>query len=149
MRVSRFIHAPRHAVYLAFLDPEAISAWMAPDTMRGHVHQFEARAGGVFRVSLRYQNPEDAGRGKSSGDTDTYHGRFVELVPDEKIVEAIEFETNDPGMMGEMTLTVLLAEVAGGTEVTMIYDHLPSGVRPEDNEIGTRESLAKLAAYLE
>ena len=58
---------------------------------------------------------DDLGRGKTTGDTDTYHGRFVELVPDEKIVEAIEFETQDPSFAGEMTMTVTLADVNGST----------------------------------
>ena len=148
-RVSTFIHAPRARVYQAFLDPVAVAAWMAPDTMRLHMHAFDARAGGQFRISLRYSQPEDAGRGKTSGDTDTYHGRFVELVPNEKIVEAIEFETLDPAFAGEMTMTVTLAEVAGGTEVNLRYENVPVGIRLEDNEAGTRSSLQKLAALLE
>jgi uncharacterized protein YndB with AHSA1/START domain len=140
--VSRVIQAPRSQVYQAFLDPQAVGAWMAPGSMRAQVHTFEARLGGAFRISLQYQNPADQQRGKTTGDTDTYHGRFVALVPDEKIVEAIEFETTNPGMMGEMTMTATLKDVPGGTEVTMRFDHLPAAVRPEDNEEGTRQSLA-------
>jgi len=113
--------------------------------MRSQVHTFDAREGGQFRISLGYQNPEDAQRGKTAENTDTYHGRFVELVPDEKIVEAIEFETQDAGFAGEMTLTVTLADAPGGTEVTLLYENVPPAVRPEDNEEGTRQSLEKLA----
>ena len=148
-RVSTIIHAPRARVYQAFLDPEAVAAWMAPDTMRLHIHAFDPRAGGQFRISLQYPQPEDAGRGKTTGDTDTYHGRFVELIPNEKIVEAIEFETSDPGFVGEMTMTVTLAEVADVTEITLLYENVPAGIRPEDNEAGTRSSLQKLAALVE
>ena len=114
MRVSRTIKAPRKRVYQALLDPEAVAAWLVPDTMQARVHTFEPREGGQFRISLTYQNPDDSQRGKTSGDTDTYHGRFAELVPDEKIVEVIEFESQDPGFAGEMTMTVMLAEVQGG-----------------------------------
>ena len=64
-------------------------------------------------------------------------------------MEAIEFETQDPGFAGEMTMTVRLAEVNGGTEVSLFYENVPSGIRPEDNEMGSRQSLEKLAALVE
>jgi uncharacterized protein YndB with AHSA1/START domain len=149
MRVSRMIKAPRKKVYQAFLDPQAVATWLAPDNMRGRVHTFDPREGGQFRLSLTYQNPDDSQRGKTSDDTDTFHGRFVKLVPDEKIVEAIEFESRESGFAGEMTMTVLLAEVDGGTEVTLLYENVPKGIRPEDNEAGSRQSLQKLAALVE
>src|SRR4051812_36556569 len=84
MQVSRIIKAPRKTIYQAFLDPEAVASWMVPDTMQGRVHTFDPREGGQFRISLAYRNPGDSARGKSSADTDTYHGRFVQLIPDEK-----------------------------------------------------------------
>jgi uncharacterized protein YndB with AHSA1/START domain len=148
-RVSRMIKAPRHTIYQAFLDRQAVAAWMAPDTMRGHVHTFDPREGGQFRISLTYRNPGEAQRGKTAEDTDTYHGRFVKLVPDEKIVEVIEFETQEPGFAGEMTMTVMLVEVEGGTEVSLLFENVPTGIRPEDNEAGSRQSLQKLAALVE
>jgi uncharacterized protein YndB with AHSA1/START domain len=148
-RVSRIIKAPRKTIYQAFLDPEAVATWLAPDSMRGHVHTFDPREGGKFRLSLTYQNQADSQRGQTAGDTDTYHGRFVRLVPDEKIVEVIEFESQEPGFAGEMTLTVMLADVGGGTEVSLLYENVPTGIRPEDNEAGSRSSLQKLAALVE
>jgi uncharacterized protein YndB with AHSA1/START domain len=149
MTVSRMIKAPRTTVYQAFVDPQAVAAWLVPDTMRSHVHTFEPRAGGRFRISLTYLNPEDSQRGKTASDTDTYHGRFVELVPGEKIVEVIEFESHEPGFAGEMTMTVTFADVDGGTELSLLYENIPMGVRPEDNEAGSRQSLQKLAALVE
>ena len=147
--VSRIIKAPRPKVYHAFLDPEAVAVWLAPDTMQVRVHTFDPREGGPFRISLTYQNPEDAARGKTAGDTDTYHGRFVKLVPDELIVEAIEFESPDPDFAGEMRMTVRLADADGGTEVSLMYENVPAGIRAEDNEAGSRQSLQKLAALVE
>ena len=150
MRVTQVIRAPRAKVFRAFVDPEAVAAWLAPDNMRLQMHAFDARVGGQFRTSLAYLDPADAERyGKTAAGLDTYHGHFAELVPDEKIVEVIEFESDDPQFAGAMTMTVLLRDVDGGTEVTLAYDHLPPGIRPEDNEIGTRSSLAKLAELLE
>lgn len=120
---------------------------MVPDGMKSHVHVFEPREGGAFRISLTYDAP--TGTGKTSAHTDTYHGRFVQLVPGETIVQAIEFESADPSMRGEMTVTVTLRDVDGGTQLTAVHDDVPPGVRPEDNELGWRLSLARLATLVE
>jgi uncharacterized protein YndB with AHSA1/START domain len=148
-QVSRIIKVPRKAVYQACLDPDAVATWRAPDNMKGHVHVFDAREGGTFRMSLTYQDPARSPGGKTSEDTDTFHGRFVELVPDEKIVEAIAFESADPRFAGEMTITTSLADTDDGTEITILCQDIPAGIRPEDNELGCRLSLRNLAALLE
>jgi uncharacterized protein YndB with AHSA1/START domain len=147
LRVSRHVDAPRAAVYRALLDPGAIAQWRVPDGMTSHVHQFEAREGGSFRISLSY---EDATRsGKSAAHTDTYHGHFVELVADEKVVEVFEFETTDPSLVGEMTITTTLTDADGGTDIAMTHEGLPRGVSAADNETGTRMALANLARLVE
>ncbi|MGB8647654.1 MAG: SRPBCC domain-containing protein [Anaerolineae bacterium] len=149
MSISRIIRASRRRVYQAFLDPGAVASWLAPDTMRAHVHTFEPWQGGHFRISLTYQHPDDSPRGKTTDDTDAYHGRFIQLIPDERIVEAIEFETQEPGFAGEMRMTATFTEVAGGTGVSLRYENVPVGIRREDNEAGTQQSLRKLAALVE
>ena len=148
-KVARIIKAPRRAVYEACLDPAALARWRVPDNMTARVHVFDAQEGGTYRMSLTYKDLTQSPGGKTSEDTDTFRGRFVELVPDENIVEAITFESDDPGFSGEMTMTTRLADADGGTEVTILCQGLPAGVRPEDNETGTRQSLRKLAALLE
>jgi uncharacterized protein YndB with AHSA1/START domain len=148
-RVSRIIRAPREAVYRACLDPHAVARWRVPDNMTARVHAFEAREGGVYRMSLTYRDLTQSPRGKTSDHTDTFEGRFVELVPGRRIVEAIAFEAADPRFAGVMTFTTSLADAGDGTEVTILCEDLPPGVRPEDNEEGCRQSLAKLAALLE
>lgn len=145
--VLRHIRAPRSAVYAALLDPTAIAAWRVPNGMTSEVHVFEAREGGRFRVSLTYDAP--TGTGKTAPHTDTYHGRFVKLVPDELVVEAVEFETDNPALQGEMTITTTLTDRDGGTELVGLHEGLPGGVAPADNELGWRESLARLAALVE
>ncbi|MGC2765028.1 MAG: SRPBCC family protein [Candidatus Acidiferrum sp.] len=146
--VSKIIKAPRKAIYQAFLDPDSVASWLSPDNMKGQVHAFDAREGGIFRMSLTYLDPQHSLGGKTSEDTDTFQGRFVELVPYSKIVEVVEFESQDPAFAGEMRLTVSLADVDGGTEVTILCQDIPIGIRPEDNELGCRESLQKLAALM-
>jgi uncharacterized protein YndB with AHSA1/START domain len=117
--------------------------------MKGQVHAFDAREGGKFRMSLTYLDPKHSLSRKTSEDTDTFRGRFVDLAPCEKIVEAVEFESQDPAFAGEMRMTVRLADTAEGTEVTILCEGIPKGIRPEDNELGCKESLQKLAALIE
>src|ERR687895_2333794 len=108
-RISRRVNALRAIVYRALLDVRAVATWMVPTGMTSHVHAFDAREGGSFRISLTYDAP--AGTGKTTAHTDTYHGRFVKLIPDEQVVEVDEFETEDPALRGEMTITITLADV--------------------------------------
>jgi uncharacterized protein YndB with AHSA1/START domain len=115
--------------------------------MTCRVHQFDAREGGAFRISLTYDAP--TGTGKTTAHTDTYHGRFVKLVPNEQVVEVDEFETEDPALRGEMTITITLADADGGTDLHAVHAGLPSGLSTADNELGWRLALANLAALVE
>jgi uncharacterized protein YndB with AHSA1/START domain len=92
---------------------------------------------------------EISGLGKTAAHTDTYHGRFAKLVPNERVVEVVEFETTDPTLQGEMTITITLADVGGGTELIAVHDGLPPGLSPADNETGWQMALAKLAALVQ
>jgi uncharacterized protein YndB with AHSA1/START domain len=141
------VHAPRARVYAALLDAGAVSTWMVPDGMTSHVHEFDAREGGAFRISLTYDAPN--GTGKTTAHTDTFRGRFVELVPNARVVEVVAFETADPTLQGEMTITYPLTAAAGGTALHAVHADLPPGLSAADNETGWRMSLAKLAALVE
>lgn len=146
-RVQQYLKAPRAAIYRALIDPRAIAQWRVPDGMSAVVHAFEAREGGVFRISLTYETAE--GEGKTGERTDTYHGRFLKLVPDEQVVETEEFETDDPALAGEMKSTITLRDHAGGTQLVAVHENLPPGLSPVDNEAGWKMSLAKLAKWVE
>jgi len=115
--------------------------------MTAHVHAFEPREGGAIRISLTYNTP--TGTGKTTAHTDTYHGRFVKLVPNQQVVEVDEFETTDPTLQGEMTITITLTDSDGGTDLVAVHEGLPHGLSPADNEIGWRMALDKLAALVE
>jgi uncharacterized protein YndB with AHSA1/START domain len=146
-RMSRTINAPRERVYEALLDPAAVARWKFPAGMSCEVHEFDAREGGAIRVSLTYDAPDRAG--KTQGRTDTYNGRFVALVPGELVVEADEFETDDPALRGEMLITIRLSDAPSGTRLDAVHDGLPEGVATADNEVGWREALSRLAALVE
>ncbi|MCB0126969.1 MAG: SRPBCC domain-containing protein, partial [Caldilineaceae bacterium] len=127
-RLTQHINAARPQVYQALIDPTSVMTWMVPDGMTSHVHEFAARVGGRFRISLTYDAPTDIG--KTTAQTDTYHGHFVELVPNERVVETMEFESDDPTMQGEMTVTFTLFEVDGGTDLLADHDNVPPGIAP-------------------
>jgi uncharacterized protein YndB with AHSA1/START domain len=146
-RLTRHIRAPRGVVYRALLDAQDVQQWMVPDSMTSQVHSFDAREGGEFRISLTYEMPTAAG--KTTAQTDSFHAQFVKLVPDTEVVQVVEFETDDPAMRGEMTITYALADADDGTELVLLYENLPPGVSPTDNELGSRMSLGKLAKLVE
>lgn len=148
-RSSRLIRAPRETIFRAFTDPAALAAWQVPGDMTAKVHAFDLRAGGGYRMSLFYPDSEHPNRGKTAGREDRFTARFLELTPPSRIVQAITFDSPDPAFAGEMIMTVTLVDRDGATEVTIAFDHLPPGIRPEDNDAGTRSSLEKLARYVE
>jgi uncharacterized protein YndB with AHSA1/START domain len=146
-RIRRHVNAPRAQVYRALLDANAVALWMVPRGMTSHVHAFDAREGGSFRISLTYDAP--TGIGKTTEHTDTYYGRFVKLVPNTQVVQEMEFETADPTMRGTMTVTFTLTDADGGTDILGVHDNLPSGISPADNETGWRMALDNLAALVD
>jgi len=143
-KAHRHFKAPRSRVYAALIDPADIARWKVPRSMTSEVHEFDGES---FRISLTYDAPDRAG--KSSAHTDTYRGRFAELVPDDRVVEIDEFETDDPDLAGPMTITITLTDAHGGTDLTAVHEGLPAAVRPEDNEAGWQESLDRLAELVE
>ena len=147
-RVERRINAPRERVYRALLDADAVSRWRFPAGMTCEVHEFQGVEGGTLRISLTYESA--AAVGKSTGQTDTYRGRFTRLVPNELVVEVGTFESDDPGMTGEMISTIRLADAPGDrTDLFATHEGLPPSVSPDENETGWRHALDRLAALLE
>ena len=143
-RISTTLAAPRDAVFRALTEPGLIARWRFPDGMRSEVEQL---ADGGLRVTLTYDAPD--ARGKTTAHSDTYRARFTRLVPGELVVEVDEFETDDPGLRGEMTMTVTLRDAGGGTELTAVHEGVPAGIAPEQNELGWRMALDRLAALVE
>ena len=148
-RNSKVIKASREVLYRAFTDPEALAVWQTPPDMTAKVHEFDGRVGGGYRMSLFYPPSEQEARGKTSKHEDRFKARFLELTPLKRIVQAITFDSGDPTFSGTMIMVVTFEDKDGGTEVTILFENLPPGIRPEDNETGTRSSLEKLARYVE
>ena len=146
-RSSHHVRATRSEVYAALLDASAFAAWRVPDRMKCKVHTFEPREGGAYRVSLTYDAPE--ANGKTEGRTATYSGRFTRLVPGETVVESTEFESADPALRGVMTITWTLTDAGTGADLVVVHEGLPPAIVPADNELGYRQALTKLAAFVE
>src|SRR5437763_13777733 len=125
-RIRSRVNAPRAIVYRALLDSRAVATWMVPTGMSSQVHAFDAREGGSFRISLTYDAP--TGTGKTTAQTDTFHGGFVKLVKNEQVVEGVEFETTERALQGEMTITLAATDADRGPEPAAVHDVRPPGV---------------------
>ncbi|WP_010530518.1 SRPBCC domain-containing protein [Lentibacillus jeotgali] len=107
---SRVIMTSPQTIYQSFLNPEALVSWLPPKGMSGHIDMFEPHEGGTYRVTLTYEI-DQSNPGKTSENTDVAQGKFVELVPDKRIVQSVEFDSEDPAFSGEMTQKWLLEAI--------------------------------------
>jgi uncharacterized protein YndB with AHSA1/START domain len=146
---SRVIASPPDRVYAALIDPQALTAWLPPDGMSGRFERFDARPGGSYRLVLTYPDASSTARGKATADSDIVEARFVDVVPGVRVVQAVEFVSDDPANAGTMTMTWELTAVDDGTRVDIRADDVPAGISAEDHAAGLASSLANLATYLE
>lgn len=146
---SRIVGAAPKAVYAAFVQPDAVAAWLPPQGMAGRVDSFDPRPGGDFCITLTYRDAHEATPGKTSEHSDSVKGRFVELFPHDRIVQAVSFVSDDPAFTGEMTMTWTFAAVAGGTKVEIRCTSVPSGIAKQEHDEGLRSTLENLAAFVE
>ena len=144
----RVISAPPDSVYAALIDPDALAVWLAPDGMAGRFEHFDARPGGSFRLVLTYADAS-AARGKSAADSDVVDARFVEIVPGVRVVQQIEFVSEDPAFHGTMTMTWEVTGVDAGSRVEIRAEDVPDGINAADHAAGLSSSLDNLAAYVE
>lgn len=145
---SRVIMASPKAIYQAFMDPDILISWLPPKGMSAHIDVFEPREGGAYKLTLTYET-DHSNPGKTSDHTDVSQGRFLELVPDTKIVLAGQFDSEDPAFAGEMIQTWYLEAVLEGTKVMIVCEHVPEGIRKEDHDEGLSSTLENLAQFIE
>ena len=103
-RASRVIAAPPERVWAALVNPEALMAWLPPGGMTGRFERFDARPGGSYRMVLTYSDASGA-PGKATAESDIVEARFVDIVPGERVVQAVDFVSDDPAYAGTMTMT--------------------------------------------
>jgi uncharacterized protein YndB with AHSA1/START domain len=135
-------------VWAALVDPEALLAWLPPGGMTARFERFDARPGGSYRMVLTYADASGS-PGKATADSDVVEARFVDIVPGERVVQAVDFVSDDPAYAGTMTMTWEIAVVEAGTRVDIVAEDVPDGVSAEDHAAGLSSSLANLADYVE
>ena len=145
---SRVIAAPLGQVYAALIDREAITAWLPPDGMTGRFEWFDPRPGGSYRLVLTYTDASHT-PGKTTADSDVVEARYIEIVPEARVVQAVEFESDDPQLAGMMIMRWEVSAVDGGARVDITADDVPDGIAADDHAAGLASSLANLAAFLE
>lgn len=138
IRLHRVLRAPAERVYRAFLDPAALCKWMAPHGFTGSVHSMDARVGGGYKMSFT---------NFSTGKSHSFGGKYVELTPHERIRYTDRFD--DANLPGEMSVTISLRKVIGGTELTIVQDGVPAVIPAEMCYMGWQESLTLLAQLVE
>ncbi|HET9653133.1 MAG TPA: SRPBCC family protein [Usitatibacter sp.] len=138
IRLHRVLRAPPERIYRAFLDADAMAKWLPPNGFTGKVHHLEARVGGSYRMSFT---------NFSGGGSHSFGGRYLELVPDERIVHTDEFD--DPNLPGTMQTTIVLKKVMVGTDVDVTQQGIPDAIPPEACYLGWQESLVLLAKLVE
>jgi uncharacterized protein YndB with AHSA1/START domain len=144
---SRTISAPPERIYAALVDADARQAWLPPHGMSGRFEHFDARPGGSYRLVLTYADASQS-PGKSTPGSDIVDVRFLDLVPNTRIVEAVDFVAEDPAFAGTMTLTWELAGDDAETRVEIRAEGVPEGISAEDHAVGLAQSLENLAAYV-
>ncbi|GAA1686916.1 SRPBCC family protein [Glycomyces endophyticus] len=146
-KASKDVAASPDRAYAALVDPAALAAWLPPAGMSGRFERFDARPGGSYRMVLTYADAAGA-PGKSAADADVVEARFVELVPGERVVQEVDFVSDDPAFAGTIVMTWTVAPSAAGATVAISAAGVPAGISPEDHAAGMASSLDNLAAYL-
>ena len=146
-RASRVIAAPPDRVYAALVSRDALSVWLPPSGMTGIFERFDARPGGSYRLVLTYADAS-ASRGKATADTDIVESTFIDLVPGVRVVQAVNFVSDETPFAGTMTMTWELASVDEGTLIEIVAENVPDGISADDHAAGLASSLLNLARYV-
>lgn len=145
---SRLIAATPEKIFAALIDADALTSWLPPSGMTGRFEHFDARPGGSYRLILTYRDATE-GHGKATDTSDIVEARFVDIVPNTRVVHAIDFVSDDPAFAGTMTMTWQIVPVGEKTRVEIRAENVPTGISSEDHAIGLESSLANLAEYTE
>ncbi len=145
---ARVIDAPVARVFNALVDREALESWLPPGGMTARFERFDPRPGGSYRLVLTYLDPTDS-PGKSSANSDIVEARYVDIVANDRVVQEVDFASDDPAFAGTMTMTWAVQAVGGGTRVEITADDVPDGISADDHAAGLSSSLDNLARHVE
>jgi uncharacterized protein YndB with AHSA1/START domain len=140
--------APVDRVFEALVDRDALETWLPPGGMTARFEQFDPTPAGSYRLVLTYADPA-ASEGKSSADSDIVEVRYLDIVPGDRVVQAVDFVADDPKFAGTMTMTWTVSEEVSGTRVEIVAEDVPDGISAEDHAVGLAASLENLARFVE
>jgi uncharacterized protein YndB with AHSA1/START domain len=138
VKLHRVLRAPADRIYRAFLDGDAMAKWLPPHGFTGKVHHIKAEVGGTYKMSFT---------NFTTGQSHSFGGEFVELVPNERIRHTDKFD--DPNLPGQMQTTITLKKVSVGTELSIVQEGIPNAIPVEGCYLGWQESLTLLAQLVE
>ena len=138
IRLHRVFRTTPERLYRAFLDADAMAKWLPPNGFTCKVHQMDAKVGGTYHMSFT---------NFTTGHSHSFGGKYLELVPQERIRYTDKFD--DPNLPGEMQTTITLRKVSCGTELNIVQDGVPDAIPPEACYLGWQESLTLLAMLVE
>ena len=138
VRLHRVLATTPEKVYRAFLEADALAKWLPPNGFTCTVHHLEPKVGGTFKMSFR---------NFTTGNSHSFHGEYVELVPNERLRYTDKFD--DPKLAGDIQVAVTLGKVSVGTELNIVQEGLPDVIPLEACYLGWQESLQNLARLIE
>jgi uncharacterized protein YndB with AHSA1/START domain len=136
--LHRILKTTPEKIYRAFLDADALCKWLPPHGFTGRVHHLDAAVGGSYKMSFT---------NFSTGHSHSFGGKYLELVPNERIVHTDMFD--DPNMPGTMKTTIELKKVFLGTDVNITQEGIPESIPLEACYLGWQESLVLLTQLVE
>jgi uncharacterized protein YndB with AHSA1/START domain len=138
IRLHRVLRATPEKVYRAFLDPDAMAKWLPPNGFTCKVHHLDAKVGGSYKMSFT---------NFTTGNSHSFGGKYLELVPNERVRHTDIFD--DPNLPGEMVTTLTFKKVIVGTELNIVQEGVPDVIPPEACYLGWQESLTLLGKLVE
>jgi uncharacterized protein YndB with AHSA1/START domain len=138
VRLHRVLRAKPEKLFRAFTDAEALARWLPPNGFTCKVDQYEAKVGGTFKMAFR---------NFTSGNAHSFGGKYLEIVPNERLRYTDVFD--DPNLPGQMVTTVVMKAVACGTELNIVQEGIPEAIPVEMCYLGWQESLEHLARLVE
>lgn len=145
---AKIIRAAPQTLYEAYLNPDALASWLPPDGMTGSVSIYEPHEGGTYEITLTYTDPYGS-PGKTTEATDVIKGKFIQLVPNQKIVMSGLFESDDSQFDTELIETWYFEAVPEGTKVTLVIENVPPIISKKQHDAGLNSTLDNLARYVE
>lgn len=144
-QASRIVAASPERVFAAFVQEEALLQWLPPAGSTGRFEHFDLRPGGSYRLVLTF----DDAPGKTTENSDVVEVGIVEVVPGERLVQAVDFASEDPAFTGTMLMTWQVSPLEAGSQVEIKAENVPDGISAEDHAAGLNSSLENLAGYVE